>query len=56
VVRVSEPIQIAIYFRGKRQIGGRVTVTDRRFLFVPNRLDGLLGGPEGVKQVEAIGS
>lgn len=31
-------------FRGKRQIGGRVTVTDRRFLSVPNRLDGLLGG------------
>lgn len=31
-------------FRGKRQIGGRVTVTDRRFLFVPNRLDGLLRG------------
>jgi len=31
-------------FRGRRQIGGRVTVTDRRFLFVPNRLDGLLGG------------
>jgi hypothetical protein len=27
-----------------RQIGGRVTVTNSRFVFVPNRLDGLLGG------------
>lgn len=31
-------------FRGRRQIGGQVTVTTRRFVFVPNRLDALLGG------------
>lgn len=31
-------------FRGHRQIGGQVTVTNSRFVFVPNRLDGLLGG------------
>jgi len=29
---------------GGRAIGGRVTVTDRRLLFTPNRVDGLTGG------------
>lgn len=31
-------------FKGRRSVGGQVTVTDKRFQFVPNRLDGLLGG------------
>ena len=30
-------------FRGHRPIGGQVTVTDSWFVFVPSRLDGLLG-------------
>lgn len=30
-------------FKGWRSIGGRVTVTDQRLLFTPNRLDGLTG-------------
>ncbi len=29
-------------FNGRRQIGAQVTVTDRRVLIVPNRLDGVL--------------
>ena len=29
--------------RGRRTIGGEVSVTDRRLLFVPNRLEGLVG-------------
>jgi len=31
-------------FNGRRQIGAQVTVTDRRVLIVPNRLDGVLSG------------
>ena len=31
-------------FNGRRQIGAQVTVTDRRVLIVPNRLNGVLGG------------
>lgn len=31
-------------FRGKRTIGGLLSVTDHRLVFVPNRLDGVLGG------------
>lgn len=31
-------------FKGRRQIGAQVTVTDRRVLIIPNRLDGVLGG------------
>jgi hypothetical protein len=31
-------------FAGRRSIGGQLTVTDRRVVFVPNRLDGLTGG------------
>jgi hypothetical protein len=34
---------VANTFRGLRSIGGKVTVTDRRLLFTPNRLDGLTG-------------
>jgi len=30
-------------FKRRLQVGGQVTVTDRRFLFVPNRLDGMTG-------------
>ena len=30
--------------KGARAIGGQVTVTDRRVLFIPNRLDALTGG------------
>ena len=30
--------------RGWRSIGGQVTVTDRRLIFAPNRLDGMTGG------------
>lgn len=30
--------------KGARTIGGQVTVTDRRVLFIPNRLDALTGG------------
>ncbi len=30
-------------FKRRLQIAGQVTVTDRRFLFMPNRLDGLTG-------------
>lgn len=31
-------------FRGRRSIGGKVTITDRRLLFTPNRLDAVTGG------------
>jgi hypothetical protein len=30
--------------QGRRAVGGRLTVTNRRFLFQPNRLDGITGG------------
>ena len=36
--------RLANVFQGRRAVGGRVTVTNRRFLFVPNRFDSLLGG------------
>ncbi len=29
---------------GRRSVGGQVTVTDQRLLFLPNRLDRLTGG------------
>lgn len=35
---------VANTFTGLRSIGGTVTVTDRRLLFTPNRLDGWTGG------------
>jgi hypothetical protein len=35
---------VASLFKGKRRIGGRIVVTDQRFIFSPNRLDNLLGG------------
>jgi hypothetical protein len=31
-------------FQGRRTVGGKVTVTNRRLLFTPNRLDGVTGG------------
>jgi len=31
-------------FRGRRSIGGQITLTDQRLIFTPNRLDGLTGG------------
>jgi hypothetical protein len=34
--------------RGRRSIGGEVNVTDRRLLFVPNRLEQLVGVRESV--------
>ena len=34
--------------RGRRTIGGEVSVTDRRLLFVPNRLEQLVGVPRSV--------
>lgn len=34
----------ANHLPNRRSIGGQVTVTDRRLLFVPNRLDALTGG------------
>lgn len=34
----------ANFFQGRRSVGGEITVTEKRFLFVPNRLDGMLGG------------
>jgi len=33
----------ANFAKGRRAIGGQITVTDQRCLFVPNRLDGLTG-------------
>ena len=30
-------------FRGRRQVGCRVTITDRRIVFMPSRLDALTG-------------
>lgn len=36
-------------FKGRRQIGAQVTVTNRRVFIVPNRLDGLLGGGNRVE-------
>ena len=30
--------------RGKRSIGGQVTVTGQRLIFMPNRLDSVIGG------------
>jgi hypothetical protein len=35
---------LANNFIGGRAIGGRVTITDERLLFTPNRIDGLTGG------------
>ena len=35
---------LANVFQGRRAVGGRVTVTNRQFLFVPNRFDRILGG------------
>ena len=43
-------------FRGKRAIGGRITVTDQRLLFVPNRLDGLTGGSRVDVARSAVGN
>jgi hypothetical protein len=38
-------LQVAANFlRKKRSIGGQITVTGQRLVFVPNRLDGLTGG------------
>ncbi len=34
----------ANHLPSKRSVGGQVTVTNRRMLFIPNRLDGLTGG------------
>ncbi len=31
-------------FKGRRAIGGQVTVTNRRLIFLPNRLDAITGG------------
>src|SRR4051794_7956511 len=31
-------------FQGRRLIGGQVVITDKRLLFVPNRLDSITGG------------
>jgi hypothetical protein len=31
-------------FRGARSIGGQVTVTDRRVIYIPTRVDSITGG------------
>jgi len=44
-------------FAGRRQIGVRITVTDRRLLIVPNRLDAVFGGRRvqvGLDQVDQV--
>jgi|ERR1035437_346515 hypothetical protein len=44
-----DPAEVVVFqasanlLRGRRSIGGQITVTDKRFHFVPNRLDGLTG-------------
>ena len=35
--------RVCTLHRGRRSIGGEVNVTDRRLLFVPNRLEQLVG-------------
>jgi hypothetical protein len=35
---------LADSFQGRRKVGGRVTVTAGRLIFIPNRLDRLTGG------------
>ncbi|GAB2583308.1 hypothetical protein [Microlunatus antarcticus] len=35
--------RVCVLRRGRRSIGGEVNVTDRRLLFVPNRLEQLVG-------------
>ncbi|MGI3783472.1 MAG: hypothetical protein ACRYG2_22130 [Janthinobacterium lividum] len=35
--------RVCVLRRGRRSIGGEVSVTDRRLLFVPNRLEQLVG-------------
>jgi len=43
-------------FKGKRMIGGQITVTNKRLIFRPNRLDGALGGNEiSLKHVDITG-
>ena len=37
---------LANAFQGRRAVGGRLTVTNKRIIFVPNRLDALLGGKD----------
>ena len=34
----------ANHTQGRRAVGGKMFVTDRRILFIPNRLDGVMGG------------
>lgn len=36
--------KFANVMKGARAIGGQVTITDQRVLFIPNRLDALTGG------------
>ncbi len=43
---VVEFIAVANHLTGKRSVGGQVTVTNRRLLFLPKRLDRMTGGRE----------
>jgi hypothetical protein len=45
---------VASLFKGKRRIGGRIVVTDQRFVFSPNRLDKFLGGSRIEFRLSAI--
>lgn len=41
-------------FRGRRSVGGRITLTDQRLIFTPNRLDGLTGARRRAIQLDNI--
>ncbi len=41
--------------RGRRSIGGEVSVTDRRVVFVPNRLEQLVGCEPVVAALASVG-
>lgn len=41
-------------FRGRRSIGGQLTVTEQRLIFTPNRLDGLAGGRQRVILLDEV--
>ena len=43
-------------FRGRRSIGGQITITDQRLIFTPNRLDGLTGGRRRAISLDEIRS
>jgi hypothetical protein len=45
-------------WQGRRAVGGKVTVTNRRLLFTPNRMDAAMGGrgmAVGLPEIQEVG-